>query len=62
MGSWTGPIHLVWGLDDPVSGRHVLEQATALLPNARVTELENVGHFPQSEAPTAVAAAIRSTA
>ncbi|MDX1891740.1 alpha/beta hydrolase [Mycolicibacterium sp. 050158] len=57
---WDGPVHLVWGTSDPVSGRHVLEPALARLPNARVTELDGIGHFPQSEAPRAVAAAVRS--
>lgn len=56
---WDGPLYLVWGPDDPVSGRHVLEQATTVLPRAQVTELLGVGHYPQSEAPQAVAAAIR---
>ncbi len=56
---WTGPLYLVWGPDDPVSGRHVLERATSLLPRAQVTELAGVGHYPQSEAPQAVTAAIR---
>jgi pimeloyl-ACP methyl ester carboxylesterase len=59
LANWTGPLHLVWGLDDPVSGRHVLELATKALPHATVTELAGVGHFPQSEAPAAVAAAVR---
>ncbi len=60
LAQWDGPLRLVWGLDDPVSGRHVLEAATATLPRAGVTALENVGHYPQSEAPQAVAAAIRA--
>lgn len=59
LAHWNRPIHLVWGLADPVSGRHVLEQAIRLLPRAEVTELEEVGHYPQSEAPAAVAAAVR---
>jgi len=59
LADWEGPLHLVWGLDDPVSGRHVLEKATAVLPNAELTELLGVGHFPPSEAPHAVAAAVR---
>jgi pimeloyl-ACP methyl ester carboxylesterase len=59
LANWNGPLHLVWGLDDPVSGRHVLEQATRVLPRATVTELAGVGHFPQSEAPQDVAAAVR---
>jgi pimeloyl-ACP methyl ester carboxylesterase len=59
LADWEGPLHLVWGLEDPVSGRHVLEKATVVLPNAEVTELHGVGHFPPSEAPQAVAAAVR---
>lgn len=59
LAGWDGPLQLVWGLDDPVSGRHVLEQATRVLPRAEVTKLEGVGHYPQSEAPQAVAAAVR---
>jgi pimeloyl-ACP methyl ester carboxylesterase len=58
--AWQGPLTLVWGLADPVSGRHVLELAREVLPQAAVVELDGVGHFPQSEAPEAVAAAIRS--
>jgi pimeloyl-ACP methyl ester carboxylesterase len=60
LAAWEGPLHLIWGLDDPVSGRHVLEQATRMLPRAVVTELDGVGHFPQAEAPEAVATAIRT--
>jgi pimeloyl-ACP methyl ester carboxylesterase len=59
LADWDGPLCLVWGLDDPVSGRHVLEAATTVLPHAVVTELSGVGHYPQSEAPAAVAAAVR---
>ena len=60
LARWPGPVRLVWGLDDPVSGRHVLGPATELLPAATVVELPGVGHFPQSEAPREVAAAIRA--
>jgi pimeloyl-ACP methyl ester carboxylesterase len=60
LANWDGSLHLVWGLDDPVSGRHVLDEAVKILPRATVTELTGVGHFPQSEAPQAVAAAIRT--
>jgi pimeloyl-ACP methyl ester carboxylesterase len=60
LATWDGPLHLVWGLDDPVSGRHVLELAVKIMPDAEVTELAGVGHFPSSEAPQAVAAAVRT--
>lgn len=61
LASWKGPLRLVWGLDDPVSGHHVLERAVEILPHAKVTELPGVGHYPQAESPQAVIAAVRST-
>jgi pimeloyl-ACP methyl ester carboxylesterase len=61
LAAWDGPLSLIWGLDDPVSGRHVLELATRVLPRAVVTALDGVGHFPQVEAPEAVAKAIRAS-
>jgi pimeloyl-ACP methyl ester carboxylesterase len=60
LAAWDGPLRLVWGLDDPVSGRHVLERAAAVLPHAEVTALDGLGHYPQSEAPQAVADAVRA--
>jgi pimeloyl-ACP methyl ester carboxylesterase len=59
LASWSRPLHLVWGLADPVSGSHVLEQAVKVLPRAVVTKLPGVGHYPSSEAPQAVAGAVR---
>jgi pimeloyl-ACP methyl ester carboxylesterase len=61
LADWPGPLHLVWGLADPVSGGHVLEQAVKVLPRATVTELPDVGHYPSSEAPDAIAAAVRAS-
>jgi pimeloyl-ACP methyl ester carboxylesterase len=55
---YDGPLQLLWGLLDPVSGKHVLDIARPRLPNARIVELPQVGHFPQSEAPLEVANAI----
>ncbi len=59
LASWRRPLHLVWGLEDPVSGRHVLEAAVSAYPHAQVTELAGVGHYPQSEAARTVADVIR---
>jgi len=59
LAAWDGPLQLVWGPEDPVSGCHVLEQAIKVLPRAAVTEIPGAGHYPQSEAPAAVAGAIR---
>jgi pimeloyl-ACP methyl ester carboxylesterase len=61
LADWTGPLHLVWGLADPVSGSHVLDAAVKTLPRADVTELLGVGHYPSSEAPQAVAAVVRNS-
>lgn len=60
LSRWTGPLHLIWGLDDPVSGQHVLDLAIKQVNCPVVTRLEGVGHFPQVEAPSAVAKAIRA--
>lgn len=57
---YDGPLQLVWGLADPVSGAHVLEALRPLVPRARVDALPGVGHFPMSEAPTDVAEALRA--
>ena len=59
LAEYEGPLQLIWGLDDPVSGKHVLDIARTRLPKAVVVELAGVGHYPQSEAPVEVAAAIR---
>jgi pimeloyl-ACP methyl ester carboxylesterase len=61
LANWAGPLQLVWGLADPVSGAHVLEQAVKVMPHAAVTELPDVGHYLSSEAPRAVAAAVRNS-
>lgn len=62
LAAHTAPLALVWGLADPVSGAHVLAAARQAYPHARVTELADVGHFPQLEAPDDVAAAILENA
>lgn len=49
---------LVWGMADPVSGAHVLSAARAAYPRAKVTALNDAGHFPQLERPKEVAEAI----
>ena len=50
------PIHFIWGMADPVSGRAVAER----LPNERLTPLDEVGHYPQLEAPDAVLTELRA--
>jgi len=51
------PITLVAGVDDPISGAHMIARFRELVPHAAVVELDGVGHYPQIEAPTAVVAA-----
>lgn len=60
--AYDGPLHLVWGNADPVSGRHVLQALTPLLPHARVDAFDGLGHFPMAEAPAEVASAMRAAA
>ncbi|MEV4422964.1 alpha/beta hydrolase [Patulibacter sp. NPDC049589] len=49
---------LVWGMADPVSGAHVLASVRGALPQARVVELDGVGHCPHIEVPEAWAARV----
>jgi pimeloyl-ACP methyl ester carboxylesterase len=58
LGKARVPIGFAWGMDDPVSGRHVLDAVRTLVPSAPVRELAGVGHYPQLEAPDEVAAFI----
>lgn len=49
------PRALIWGVDDPVSGGHVLDAIRPRAPKAIFRELRGVGHYPQLEAPEDVA-------
>ena len=48
------PLTFTWGMQDPVSGRHVVPRIQERLPQARLTVLEDVGHWPPLEAPERV--------
>jgi pimeloyl-ACP methyl ester carboxylesterase len=48
---WPGPLHLAWGMRDPVATPRVLDGLRQLRPDAPVTELPGAGHYPQIEAP-----------
>jgi len=50
---------IIWGLRDPLLRSSVLDEWRSALPQARVVELEGVGHLPPEEAPTLVSAAVR---
>ena len=51
------PIRLINGLDDPISGVHMVARYRELVGAADVIELPGVGHYPQVEAPNEVARA-----
>lgn len=53
----TVPRRFVNGLADPISGAHMVARYRELVPSPDVVELPDVGHYPQLEAPDAVAAA-----
>jgi len=48
------PLHLIDGVIDPISGAHLVKRFRELIPGARVTELPEIGHYPQVEAPESV--------
>ncbi len=48
------PLRWINGLDDPVSGAHMLVRLRELVRNPDVVELPGIGHYPQCEAPGAV--------
>ena len=49
------PLYFINGTDDPISGQHMLDHYTSVIPSPRFTELP-VGHYPQIEAPQEVTA------
>ena len=48
------PVRLIAGLDDPVSGAHMVARYRELVPEPDVVELDGIGHYPQVEAPERV--------
>jgi pimeloyl-ACP methyl ester carboxylesterase len=51
------PIKVINGLLDPVSGAHLVKRYRELVASPNVTELPDVGHYPQTEQPDAVLSA-----
>ena len=51
------PVRLIDGVDDPISGGHMVARYRELVPRADVVELRGVGHYPQVEAADEVLAA-----
>lgn len=56
---WPKPLRLLWGMRDPVATPAVLEELRRLRPGIEVTELADVGHYPQLETPDRVVVALR---
>ncbi|MBN1529223.1 MAG: alpha/beta fold hydrolase [Thermoleophilaceae bacterium] len=48
----------VWGMLDPISGAHMADRIRERRPDAPLVALEDVGHWPQLEAPDRVVAAL----
>jgi pimeloyl-ACP methyl ester carboxylesterase len=49
------PIRFINGASDPNSGRHMMDSYRTLSPDEDIVSLEGIGHWPQIEAPEAVA-------
>lgn len=47
------PVHLLWGVDDPVAVPAIARGLAATVPGARLDWLDGVGHYPMLEAPGA---------
>ena len=50
------PIKLIAGAKDPISGQHMIQRYRELIPNANVTEMSALGHYPQIEDADAITA------
>ncbi|MAW81830.1 MAG: alpha/beta hydrolase [Parvularcula sp.] len=53
----TIPLRLIDGGADPVSGKHLYDYYREQIPNADAVLLEDIGHYPQTEAPDRVLSA-----
>lgn len=56
------PLRLIAGMDDPVSGAHMVQRYRELVPQADVVPLPSIGHYPQWEAAAHVAEAVAALA
>ncbi|MFM8911919.1 MAG: alpha/beta fold hydrolase, partial [Flammeovirgaceae bacterium] len=50
----TCPLLLIDGINDPVSGAHMVKRYCELVPQSLVVEIQNCGHYPQLEKPKEV--------
>ena len=52
------PLHIVWGMDDPIAVPSMVDTLRAARPSATVDLLEGVGHYPMVEAPARFLASV----
>ncbi len=45
------PLHIVWGLDDPIAVPSMVDALLSARPDATAARLHGVGHYPMVEAP-----------
>jgi pimeloyl-ACP methyl ester carboxylesterase len=55
------PLGIVWGLDDPIAVAAMVGRLHAARPDARVSLLDGVGHYPMVESPERFVAAVNLT-
>lgn len=51
------PVKLIAGAKDPISGQHMIDRYCELIPNANITNMPELGHYPQIEDADAITAA-----
>lgn len=56
--AFPGDILLIWGLADPLFGDDSLDEWRSRVPDARIVEIPDAGHFLQEEAPEEIVAAM----
>ena len=52
------PIGLINGIEDPISGKHMADRFSELVPNAYIVLLDHSGHYPHLETPDDVLKAV----
>jgi pimeloyl-ACP methyl ester carboxylesterase len=57
---WPKPLHLAWGMADPVATENVLDGVLRLRPAAPLIRFEELGHYPQIEDSQRLAGALQS--
>jgi pimeloyl-ACP methyl ester carboxylesterase len=53
----TVPVKLIAGAKDPISGQHMIYRYRELIPDANITEMPELGHYPQIEDADAITTA-----